>query len=475
MNKTIDLTYSDLCDENNKLFGKSRKTVFQAIDRLEQQYFKDKKILRNKGEGSDILFRWEIKNLLLILLQLEIENVFNDNKTQHTKGVSNLSMEKILNSYISINDTNAMRDYERMVLLSTSNSHGTIEFLNSLNTFKNVIKNLMTIYARYYHLFNSDYFYKIINAINTMSRDIIYSVYDIEENLKDCANSPYRAYPEFGKGLSIDLKKQLVKAINAISDEIYDFDSEGFCTRRINISYDKDFNEKYENFCSKHINMDTKPFIELSYDDSEYINKENDRKELDELMNEFWSNNRGKTEYRKNDYKHKSLEKMDEITTSIKSVILGYINAHCFVKGYIWGFLKKEDIKKIKKCTIEELFEAYEQRRQEISELKLSDKSFYDNIKNIEDDAWSLLIKKKTITKDECIEIIDKYVDEFRQKTDAGRIRSQEEFKMIESEQFEGTDLEGVSNNIHNIEKSCEDIMKNLLSMILKIESNESK
>lgn len=92
MNNNHDLTYADISDEKGKLFGKSRKTVFEAINRIEDRYFDGKYILRANGEKSDVLFRWEIKDLLLALLKFEIEDVFIDRDPQKDSKIKKMEL-----------------------------------------------------------------------------------------------------------------------------------------------------------------------------------------------------------------------------------------------------------------------------------------------------------------------------------------------------------------------------------------------
>lgn len=327
-------------------------------------------------------------------------------------------------------DEDNFHDYEKRVLLSTFNSHGSVEFLNSINAFKHSMTGLMAIFAEYYHLFESDYFYKIINMIRMISRNIIYSAVENENNLKDARNTPYSLRPEFGSGIKINLKAAVVTAIKTISNEIYVFDENGFCSRKGEIN---------------------------DYD----------------AMNDYWCNRIRTVEYRTNEFKHKDEDYIDNAMDYFKIKILKYINAHCNIKGYMYGLLSKEYIENNCGIAIGKYFDLYEKLRQDMSEVHLSDRWFGDVLKKIEDETWKFTIMHNGIKKDECMKIIDEYVDKFKQETNEGRFRTQKEFEKIKNRDLADTVLEGVKSNIDNIEKSSEDIMKNLLSMILKIEAEE--
>jgi hypothetical protein len=56
-----------------------------------------------------------LRNLLLLLIKLEIENVFSGSKSSK-EGVTDLSIKKILACYDYVNNDNNLRNYEKWVL-----------------------------------------------------------------------------------------------------------------------------------------------------------------------------------------------------------------------------------------------------------------------------------------------------------------------------------------------------------------------
>ena len=96
MIKKFDLSYDEIDAE--EMCGKSTQTINTAIKNLEKRYFAGRNIFRNKTEKSDLLFRWEIKNLLFLLIKVEIDNVFSSSRSSKT-GVTDISIKKILDTY----------------------------------------------------------------------------------------------------------------------------------------------------------------------------------------------------------------------------------------------------------------------------------------------------------------------------------------------------------------------------------------
>ena len=105
MKSTIDYLFKDVSDnkEGKALFGFSAQTVKKCINDIEQNYFQGRKIYHglSKSKNNAIIFRCEIKGLLLLLLKLELEDVFRDDKAK-TSGISNDNIDKIIGTYFEV-------------------------------------------------------------------------------------------------------------------------------------------------------------------------------------------------------------------------------------------------------------------------------------------------------------------------------------------------------------------------------------
>lgn len=147
MRKTIDYTYMDVSDnqKGEHLFGISTQTVKKAIARLEKRYFQERHIFRSKGKGSDFLFRHEIKSLLLLLVRLELDNVFADSKSKDN-GVSLANMDKLINEYEYITDPECLREYEDVVLHQSFNAEESVDFIYTIDSFQKAMTNLIVLF-----------------------------------------------------------------------------------------------------------------------------------------------------------------------------------------------------------------------------------------------------------------------------------------------------------------------------------------
>ena len=89
--KTIDFSLSEVSDKKDgkRLFNYSAHTVKNTINKIETKYFNGRRIYHgtSTAKNNPVIFRPEIKGLLLILLRIELEDVFLDDKTKDT-GVS---------------------------------------------------------------------------------------------------------------------------------------------------------------------------------------------------------------------------------------------------------------------------------------------------------------------------------------------------------------------------------------------------
>lgn len=486
MIKRFDLSYADILEELNgdKLFGKGTQTINTAIKSLEEKYFEGRNVFRNNTKSSDLLFRWEIKNLLLLLIKIEIDNVFGSGKSSR-EGVTDLSIKKILASYDYINNDSNLRNYERWVLEQSFSAVTSREFVEDISEFEKTLTNFCVLVAKYYDMMPSDYIKRIIIEINSFSRGIIDHVqkYQMIENIdipkinidQYHGTATLRTAP-----LRINLETAVVRAINTIAKALYDFDENGCCYRKNSLSASKKFNESYRSIHSEYIKFsEESPFKQKELPGDE-VDVDEIRCEVDDLMEYYWKkevkipHNDNGSSIENNFFKHNSKEKIDEAIEALKKETELYLQLYCLIKLYAAGRIDRKQFEKNYSGIA--IFEKYEILRNDLIGFKLSDHSFAPVLLKIEKSVWSLFDShhEETFSEgDKIKKIISSNIDKFRNETDLIRNQVNEEFDNIENRNFDDDVLCGVKRNIDRISADNEDAVKNILSMILKLEADK--
>lgn len=490
MIKKFDLTYDEINAKD--MFEKSDQTIKTAINNLEERYFKGRNLFRNNTRQSDLLFRWEIKNLLFLLIRLEIDNIFGSGKSSKS-GISNLSIKKILASYDMINDNQQLRNYERWVLEESFSVMSSKDFVEDINGFSKAFTNFIVLIAKYYDLMPSDYLKRVVADINSFSREIVNHAISIQKFDKQTSFAitldNYNLTADIFPGnqirfTKINLENAVARAIISISAKIYDFDDDGCCQRKTELEASDEFNDSYKSIHAEHLEA---PDNTKATRDERNINEYDRnliRKKVDELMEAYWADevniNRNEPENNikkpsKEFYKHNSKEIIDDKICLLKKRTKEYVKSYCWLKLYLSGRLDKKAFEKVGDGI--SIFEEYERLRFILNKVKLHGHTFNHVLSEIEKEVWEQICDNKQGTKNEEIinEIIDSHIDEFRKDTDIIRVVTNNEFENIEKQNFENDILYGVRDNVENISKDSEDIIKNLLSMILKIESDKDE
>lgn len=489
MIKRFDLSYADILEELNgdKLFGKGTQTINTAIKNLEERYFKGRNIFRNNTKSSDLLFRWEIKNLLLLLIKIEMDNVFSSGKSSK-EGVTNLSIKKILASYDYINNDNNLRNYERWVLEQSFSAVTSKEFVEDISEFEKTLTNFCVLVAKYYDMMPSDYIKRIIAVINSFSSGLIDYVqkYQMIENVdipqinidQYHGTATLRTAP-----LRINLETVVVKAINTIAEALYDFDENGCCYRKNKLNASDIFNKSYVSIHSGHMFFDSASSFKQEELQGHEFPCEETRCKVDELMEDFWAEEvkiphvdatNNIAALGSSFFKHNSKEKIDEAIEALKKETELYLQLYCLIKLYAAGTIDRKRFEKNYSGIA--IFEKYEILRNDLIGFKLSDHSFAPVLLKIEKSVWSLFDShhEETFSEgDKIKKIISTNIDKFRNETDLIRNQVNEEFENIENRNFDDDVLCGVKRNIDRISADNEDTIKNILSMILKLEADK--
>lgn len=480
MLKRFDLKYNDINAE--ELFGKSTQTINTAVKNLEKRYFKGRNIFRNNTVTSDLLFRWEIKNLLLLLIKLEIDNVFSGGKSSK-EGVTDLSIKKILSSYDYVNNDNNLRNYEKWVLEQSFSAVSSKEFVEDINEFEKVLTNFWVLAAKYYEYMPSDYFKRISAVLNSFSRGIIdhalkYEAYQ-KRKLPKISVDQYRGTATLReRPLRINLETAVVTAINTISEALYDFDENGCCHRKKKLEASDVFNNSYQLIHSRHSLFDEE-LSEYEFD-VDYI-----RSKVDELMEDYWAEEVKIPHEESEDneqvptsdfYTHNSKEKIDAAIENLKKETERYVQFYCLIKLFVTGRIDRKTFEGNNNG--KELFEAYERLRNELYGFQLVDHPFVPVLCRIEQEVWQLFENAPdgNFTDGGKVKrIISSQIDLFRMNTDLIRNQAIKECDDITNRNLDRDILSGVRNNIDNISADSDDIIKNMLSMVLKIEADKDK
>lgn len=496
MNKSIDLTYKEVSDnqEGESLFGVSTQTVKKCISRLEKTYFQGRNVFRNGDIKSDYLFRYEIKGLLLLLIELECNDVFRNERTKK-EGISHKNREKIIECYEKVYGSEYLRDYEQRILMQTFNGEDSIKFLDTIKRFQDALTNFMLLTVKHYNQVASDLFIDIIDQLETWSIRIVRhfeklnEICQAEENLCHIQVNPKTGigYIEETGNLQLDLKNAVVRAINLFSDKFYYFDEAGKCSRKaladqiekLDLEDDKDLYVKeakqlFEQYA--YSEDGGKTFAKHHFVDNENVDIELIQQSLEMYLDRVF----------------KALIPNQSLISSCCStegnLSLTKTELEKRTKEYLQSYLSVRfipyDIFEPVACPY--CFDRYDQLRERIYEVSLNGEIYKDHLRSLEAKIWKYMCPDKQDNRmyidlleprnwsNEMNDMIAETIDEFfrcanRNKTAFDR----ETYENIE-QMLTGTKYSYIGENAKEIYDICKNLIGNMLAMILKIEAKKT-
>lgn len=499
MNRTIDFTYKEISDnkEGKYLFGYSTQTVKKCIAHLEKNYFRERNVFRNTDLKSDFLFRYEIKGLLLLLIKLELEDTFGNEKAS-LKGISKASIEKIKKSYEEYKkyeDLGLLRKFETYVLKNITNTNDALYFMDTMQNFQDSMTNFLIGVVRHHHNLATNFFEDIVDQFDRWSRSIVSYCYDIDKIRKsgketkimfyemnlDSRRPPAPSDLQHGiepvitqvnfrnnKDLNLNLKIVVIKAINNLTNTFYKIDENGICQRRslydiiekssITQNVKQDIKNILDNISNEYdINFNEN----FSGEDLKDSQIEDIQETLVYVYNTLYytSKNKNTGFYKKSN----TLER-----EYLETMLSDYLNV-CYSMQYA----AKKDCKEYDYDIFETmidignklhmhsykgcLFREYLQK----SEHKMVELAIKNNWPNPASDFVETFMKIK----------IKIYVQEFIDEASRKEKQYLTEYNQNTEQFLEDTEYEYISDNVKLLKKQCSDIISNMLSMILKIES----
>lgn len=228
--------YRDEADRDHIPEDKDNRTIKNVIKAMEERYFDGKHIFRNGGKNSDFLFRYEIKELLVALLKLELSDPFKDARASKT-GVSSVNINTIERTYSNLEEIDKFRSYERRVLSLSFDSEVTAKHIETLRRLSASMSRFFLMDAMFYNNSASASFDDLIDKIDVSTASLCMGHYE---------NAKYKdSLPKFNLDLSkmrverhdnfdfvADMRLAIVKAIKRIASIIYEFDENNACKRR---------------------------------------------------------------------------------------------------------------------------------------------------------------------------------------------------------------------------------------------------
>ena len=467
MKSTIDFLFKDLSDnkEGKELFGFSAQTVKKRINDIEQNYFKGRKIYHglSKSKNNAIIFRCEIKGLLLLLLKLELEDVFRDDKSKKS-GVTIGSIDRIIDSYVFALDEELLSDYEYRVLMQFTDIEDGFTFLESIKAFRNELSKSLIILATKYHDHTANYFKMFIKRIRDISVSMIYGSYDLKQ-----LNSSFLLQP-------LDLKLALIGAINQICDDLYYFKDDLICRRRINLLDNEKLSEEYNNIITKHLcikanSIDEQRELasdEFQHDESDIMDI---RDELTSLLCKYYQQK----------YPHVPVltsttptkENIEDMLSKVEKKLYRYTELFIKMQKLCYGKLAEDECKEI--YTYEPFLREFYNTRFQLLHTEIHDWSFANYLPKVEAYLTRQIKKDALSNTDQINEIIKTTMERCRVDV-MNRIQIiAKEMDKYGNKEVLKNEYSGIMDNIEEIEATCESLAKNLIAMILKREADRYK
>lgn len=476
MKQTIDYTFNEVSDngEGKKLFGFSFNTVSKYINLIEKKYFDDKKIYHGltNSKNNAILFRYEIKGLLLLLLKLELEDVFIDGKSKDT-GISAANVEKIAETYSYA--LNTLSSHEYQVLMHFIDIKNSIAFIDIIRDFKDELKRVLILLATRFHDHPTNYYRMFIKRIRDISVSMIYGSHDL------------RFLNRRVDLRSLDLRSPVLDAIKLISNDMYFYDANKICKRKYVLPEQY---EKYEDICyqfydirNMHLYCEPLGDVEnLGYDlntqtelNDEVLEEQGDndistiRDLLSTILQELYEQ-----EFpikKKNYFDLPSRDKIDIILQEMKSALKEYIPIFCKMQNLCYGKLSNDEMSEV--FQNDRFLLEFQNRRYMLLHTELCDWSFSQYFVPLENQLSELLQKGETISDEKIEDMINCIIKEYKDKVDKNAELVREEFLHLDDMEFMKKEYSGIIDNIIDIDFHCEELAKNLIAMILKQESDD--
>ena len=470
MKRTIDLTYPEISDnqKGTHLFGISTQTVKKAIQELEEQYFQGCNIFRNSGTGSDYLFRWEISDLLKLLIWLQATDVFN-NKKASKSGVSAISIEKIVSSYDFISKANSLKDYERIALESSVQAQESKETLHYIERAYQSMSRFLLLATISYDRYPYDVFKGMAREFDDLTTKLNRNIH-MNLAAQRFGNSHIKATKHgiiSAEGLiplTLNLKQSVVNAINRIAEEIYDFDENGICRRKATISDDKKTQDRYEMICGEHIYYSESGYTELNEDEIQIEGGINGiRHKIDNFMNGYF---RQKYPQPDDDNAYEA----DKVNHLLRQPLKQYIEAFCWMNLLCKNTISIEQWNYSE--SPETCYKTTLRSRGYLSAYHHSGYKFDTYLSALEAKVLEKFASPEALNpNDDLLKITDQMVDEY--------LEDVKEYKQSTDQRMAGLDKlignqEEVKDNVKNICEQSEALLKNMLAIILKFESQET-
>lgn len=503
MNKNIDYTLEEILEnqEGGFLSGISKTTIKKCIARLEKQYFENFNVFRNNNKTSDYLFRFEIKDLLILLIKLENDNPFSDGKSLK-EGISEKSIEKIINVYRLFEDNYNLENYEQKLLHSKYDVNESLKTIKEIKIFQDNFTKFFMVVVENYTSFTSDFFQEIIRQIEAWSYQII-SYSENKNVLSQVASNNYKLCNDMiynaNKSFTLDLKIAVVNTIIELSTTMYDFDKDGKCSRKpfttdilfklnhVDIDTIGYFRKKYHDL----FEINTKEKIDKYYysssiskndkdDGSEQGIIEEKRRYILDFLNEYYflmfsyENNTEKIADEIKDEKTLDAEEIlnEKIQGKLKKIysrVYLYIK-NAYVVNSIFSQINNADIYKyIAEYGMKEVLLSYNSTRRYFIEgnfkIDAFEQSFWEIIKSRKFKCVEDVILEKDI-----IQLLDWHICAYLSEDydiSLSIIKKVNESKNVEN--FNTC----IQENVRKLNKDFGKIMENMLAMILKLEDEK--
>ncbi|SHM40419.1 hypothetical protein [Ruminococcus flavefaciens] len=477
MKQTIDYTFKEVSDnkEGKTLFGFSLNTVSKCINRIENTYFDGKKLYHGltNSKNNAIIFRHEIKGLLLLLLKLELEDVFRDGKSKDT-GISTANVEIITETYTYALDNLSGHEYQ--VLMHCFDIENGIAFVDIIKDFKDELKRVLILLATKYHDHPANYYTMFIKRIRDISVSMIYGSHELRflnrrVNLR-----------------SLDLRLPVLKAITLISNDMYYYDDNNICKRRYTLPEEY---EKYEDIWDgfydiRNIHLYCAPLGDV--ENQEYdldIQTELNEKELkeqgeekdiytirDELSNILQELYEQEFPIKQKNYVYQlSQDKIDKKLQKMKTELKEYIPLFCKMQNLCYGKLSSDEMTEV--FQNDSFLLEFQNRRYMLLHSEFCGWSFSKYLLKIEGIFSDMLKENIPFTEQLIDEITNVNMQQYKETVDNRAELLRKEFLHLDDMDFLQKEYSGIIDNIYDIDSHCEALAKNLIAMILKQEADD--
>lgn len=474
--------------------GISTQTIKKCISKLEETYFPNKNIFRNGDKKSDYLFRYEIKGLLLLLIELECNDVFRDGKAKKD-GISKNSIEKIVKTYDKAYTSNILSDYEQRILMTTFNGRDSLQFIKTMNAFQESLTNFSLLIVKYYNKMSSDFFNDVVKELDEWSLRIVRH-FELSDELHSQVNQSidYHLDPktmfthiEDIGNLQLDLKNAVVRTINILANELYSFDEEGKCSRkslpeqikRLYVGPESDeytthAKELFEQYSFSEDGGKTYMSYRFDEDDSYYL--KSIRLTLDAFLERFFRNLIPNESIFGNPIHQKgnttrNRDRLEDLTK-------------LYLQAYLCARFVTYDI--FEPTCSEMLFDNYDVLREQLYGIRLNGEIYKDHLRKLERKIWKYMCSDNNNNKmyiellnpekwaPDINKMLSETLDEFYRCAERNKVAFDRESHENLKQLFVETKYSYINENAEELYETCKTMISNMLAMILKIESKRT-